>query len=140
MKLKDLREEVWQANLKLVEYRLAILTWGNVSGFSSEEGIMAIKPSGVAYEKLRPEDIVLVDLEGKIVDSKLQPSSDTPTHLELYRSFSSLHGVCHTHSRYATMFAQAEKEIPCLGTTHADYFFGPVPLTRHLRPEEITEN
>ncbi|MCX7975122.1 MAG: L-ribulose-5-phosphate 4-epimerase AraD [Candidatus Aminicenantes bacterium] len=140
MKLKELREEVWQANLKLFEYRLAPLTWGNASGFAKEEGIVAIKPSGVPYSELKISDIVLVDLEGKVVESHLRPSSDTPTHLEIYRAFPEVGGVCHTHSTYATIFAQAEVEIPCLGTTHADYFFGPIPLARHLTAEEIAEN
>jgi len=138
--LKELREKVWRANLRLFEYRLAVLTWGNVSGLAREEGLVVIKPSGVPYSELRAEDMVIVDLDGHIVEGHLNPSSDTPTHLEIYRSFPEIGGLCHTHSPYATMFAQAELEIPCLGTTHADYFFGPVPLTRHLTPEEIAEN
>jgi len=140
VKLKELREEVWKANLQLAEYHLATLTWGNVSGLDSQQAVVAIKPSGIAYADLRIEDIVLVDLEGRTIDSQLQPSSDTPTHLELYRSFPEIRGVCHTHSPYATMFAQAGREIPCLGTTHADYFFGPVPITRRITPSEIAEN
>ncbi len=140
MKLKELREEVWRANLKLSEWRLSILTWGNVSGYDPASGLVAIKPSGVAFESLRAEDIVLVDLQGRAVDSQLKPSSDTPTHLELYRAFPEIRGVCHSHSPFATMFAQAEKEIPCLGTTQADYFFGSVPLARRLTAEEIAEN
>lgn len=140
MKLKELREEVWRANLKLAEYGLAILTWGNVSGYSKKEGLVAIKPSGVPYSELKIEDIVLIDLEGHIVESTLRPSSDTPTHLEIYRAFPEIGGICHTHSPCATMFAQAEREIPCLGTTHADYFFGPIPLARHLKAEEIAED
>lgn len=140
MKFRELKENVWQANLKLFEYRLAILTWGNVSGLARDEGLVAIKPSGVPYSELKLEDIVLVDLEGHLVEGNLKPSSDTLTHLEIYRAFPKIGGLCHTHSPYATIFAQAEVEIPCLGTTHADYFFGPVPLTRQLTAEEIAEN
>lgn len=140
MKLKELREAVWRANLMLGEWRLSILTWGNVSGYAPDSGLVAIKPSGISFERLHVEDIVLVDLEGKIVDSELKPSSDTPTHLELYRSFPGLGGICHSHSPFATMFAQAEKEITCLGTTHADYFWGSIPLARRLTSEEIADN
>ncbi len=140
MRLRELRKKVWEANLKLFEYRLAILTWGNVSGFDKEEGLVAIKPSGVSYSELKLEDIVLVDLEGQLVEGNLRPSSDTPTHLEIYRAFPEIGGLCHTHSPWATIFAQAEVEIPCLGTTHADYFFGPIPLARSLTAEEIAEN
>lgn len=135
--LADLRERVWQANFDLVKYGLVILTFGNVSGFDRKKGIMAIKPSGVAYSEVNPTDIVLVDLDGKVVEGKLNPSSDTPTHLALYRAFPDIGGVSHTHSEYATAFAQACREIPCLGTTHADHFNGPVPVTRHLTAEEV---
>lgn len=140
MRLRGLREEVWRANLKLREWRLSVLTWGNVSGYDPNAALVAIKPSGVSFEQLRPEDIVLVDLEGKVVEGQLNPSSDTPTHLELYLSFPEIRGVCHSHSLFATIFAQAEKEIPCMGTTQADYFFGSVPLARRLKAEEIVEN
>ena len=136
--LDDLKEQVWRANLDLVRYGLVFLTFGNVSGISREKGCMAIKPSGVSYDSLKPAEIVLVDLEGKVVEGKLKPSSDTPTHLELYRAFGEIGGVAHAHSEYATAFAQARWEIPCLGTTHADHFNGPVPVTRLLRESEVT--
>lgn len=135
-----LKEKVWRANLDLVKYNLVTLTWGNVSGCDRDEGIVAIKPSGIAYEELMPDDIVIVDLEGQIVEGALNPSSDTPTHLELYKSFEEISGVAHTHSDYATAFAQAKKEIPCLGTTHADYFQGAVPVTRFIRRKEAEED
>ncbi len=138
--LKALREEVWRANLDLVEQGLVILTFGNVSGFDRRAGLVVIKPSGVPYDKLRPEHMVVVDLEGKIVEGALTPSSDTPTHLALYRAFPGIGGVAHAHSEYATAFAQARREIPCLGTTHADHFAGPVPVTRLLRPAEVRED
>ena len=135
-----LKEKVWQANLDLVKYNLVTLTWGNVSGCDRDEGIVAIKPSGISYEELMPDDIVIVDLEGHIIEGALNPSSDTPTHLELYKSFEEISGVAHTHSDYATAFAQAKKEIPCLGTTHADYFHGAVPVTRFIRRKEAEED
>jgi len=138
--LDDLKEQVWRANLDLVSYGLVILTFGNVSGFDRAEGIMAIKPSGVSYEGLRPEDMVLVDLAGKIVERNLHPSSDMPTHLALYRAFKDIGGLSHAHSEYATAFAQAMAEIPCLGTTHADHFNGPVPVTRLLTAEEVKDD
>jgi L-ribulose-5-phosphate 4-epimerase len=138
--LKDLRDEVWRANLDLVEHGLVILTFGNVSGFDRASGLMVIKPSGVAYNKLRPADMVVVDLDGKAAGGKLAPSSDTPTHLALYRAFPAIGGVSHAHSEYATSFAQARREIPCLGTTHADHFNGPVPVTRLLRPKEVRDD
>lgn len=138
--LQELKERVWQANLGLVKRGLVILTFGNVSGFDPEKSLVAIKPSGVAYEDLKPENIVLVDLEGKVVEGKLHPSSDTPSHLELYKSFPGIGGVAHTHSEYATMFAQAVKEIPCLGTTHADYFQGAIPVTRFLTRKEVLKD
>jgi L-ribulose-5-phosphate 4-epimerase len=133
-----LKLAVWQANLDLVEAGLVILTWGNASGVDREAGVMAIKPSGVAYDVMRPEDMVLVSLEtGETVDGGLRPSSDTPTHLHLYREFPPIGGVVHTHSTHAVSFAQAEQEIPCLGTTHADHFYGAVPVARRMTAEEI---
>ncbi|HHW90593.1 MAG TPA: L-ribulose-5-phosphate 4-epimerase [Clostridiales bacterium] len=136
--LKDLKREVWEQNLNLVKHNLVIFTWGNVSGIDRQKGIIAIKPSGVEYDVLKPEDIVLVDLDGKIVQGKLNPSSDTPTHIELYKNFEKLGGIVHTHSTYATAWAQAGKPIKCYGTTHADYFYGEIPCTRALTQQEIT--
>ncbi len=135
--LESLREQVCLANRRLVADGLVTLTWGNVSGFDRQRGMMVIKPSGVLYEALTPEEMVVVDLEGVVVDGRLLPSSDTPTHLELYRAFEGIGGICHTHSRYATMFAQARQPIRCLGTTHADHFCGPVPVTRPLTEGEV---
>lgn len=135
--LKDLKEQVWQANLDLAKFKLVILTFGNVSGFDRREGLVAIKPSGVSYEELRPEDMIIVDLDGKVAEGKLNPSSDTPSHLELYKAFSEIGGVSHAHSVYATAFAQAVTEIPCFGTTHADHFNGPLPVTRFLTRKEV---
>jgi len=135
--LSDLKEQVWRANLELVRFGLVTLTFGNVSGLDRKKGIMAIKPSGVSYEEIKPSDIVLVDLAGRRVEGRLSPSSDTPTHLELYRGLRAVGGIAHAHSEYATMYAQASREIPCLGTTHADFFNGPVPVTRPLRREEV---
>jgi L-ribulose-5-phosphate 4-epimerase len=132
-----LKAEVFQANLDLARYGLVTLTWGNVSGVDRDRRLVAIKPSGVDYASLSVADIVIVDLEGNIVDGSLRPSSDTPTHLELYRAFPSIGGIVHTHSVYATMFAQACREIPCLGTTHADHYNGPVPVTRFLTAAEV---
>ena len=137
MLLKTLREEVLEANLELVRRGLVVYTFGNASGIDRNEGLVAIKPSGVPYEDLKPEHMVICDLNGKIVDTKLRPSSDLPTHLELYRAFPQIGGVAHTHSEYATAWAQAEKPIPCFGTTHADYFHGPVPVTARLASSEI---
>ena len=136
--LNELKEKVLKANLDLVKYGLVTLTWGNVSGISREEGLVVIKPSGVSYEKLTAEDMVVVNLEGKIVEGKFRPSSDTPTHIVLYKAFENIGGITHSHSEYATTFAQACKEIPCFGTTHADHFNGPVPVTRFLTEEEVT--
>ncbi|NLC16531.1 MAG: L-ribulose-5-phosphate 4-epimerase [Clostridiales bacterium] len=136
--LKDLKHEVWEQNLNLVKHNLVIFTWGNVSGIDRQKGIIAIKPSGVEYDVLKPEDIVLVDLDGKVVQGKLNPSSDTPTHIELYKNFENLGGIVHTHSTYATAWAQAGKPIKCYGTTHADYFYGEIPCTRALTKQEIT--
>jgi len=138
--LEDLKEKVWQANLDLVKYNLVTLTFGNVSGFDRKMGLMAIKPSGISYDELKPKDIVIVDLKGKVIEGKLKPSSDTPTHLKLYRAFKEIGGVSHAHSEYATAFAQAAREIPCLGTTHADCFYGSIPVTRYLRQKEVRED
>jgi L-ribulose-5-phosphate 4-epimerase len=137
MILAALREEVLAANLELVRRGLVLFTFGNVSGISRKDGLVAIKPSGVPYEQLAPEHMVISDLQGKIVEGDYRPSSDLPTHLELYRQFPNIGGVAHTHSEYATAWAQARKPIPCFGTTHADYFHGEVPVTPHLTPQEI---
>jgi L-ribulose-5-phosphate 4-epimerase len=137
MLLKTLREQVFDANLELVRRGLVLYTFGNVSGIDRRRGLVAIKPSGVPYEKLTPAQIVISDLKGKIVDGKLRPSSDLATHLELYKHFPNIGGVAHTHSESATAWAQAEKPIPCFGTTHADYFHGPVPVTDRLSAGEI---
>ena len=135
--LETLKQQVYEANMLLPQYGLVVFTWGNVSGIDREKGLFVIKPSGVPYEKLRAEDMVVVDLEGKKVESALNPSSDTPTHAELYRRFADVGGIVHTHSRWATIWAQAGREIPAYGTTHADYFHGPVPCTRPLTEEEV---
>jgi L-ribulose-5-phosphate 4-epimerase len=139
-RLKDLIETVFLENIKLKKSGLVVGTWGNVSGIDRKEAIIAIKPSGVPYEAMRKEDIVLVDLEGKSVESTKNASSDLPTHLCLYKNFQSIGGVVHTHSTYATAFAQAKRSVPCLGTTHADYCFGKVPITEELTSYEIKEN
>jgi L-ribulose-5-phosphate 4-epimerase len=138
--LDELKEAVWRANRDLVRFGLVTLTFGNVSGLDRKKGVLAIKPSGISYERMKPADIVLVDLEGRRVEGRLSPSSDTPTHLEIYRAFGEVGGIVHAHSVHATMYAQARREIPCLGTTHADVFHGPVPVTRFLRPEEVARN
>jgi L-ribulose-5-phosphate 4-epimerase len=135
--LEQLRTEVYEANLELVRRGLVIYTFGNASGISREQGLLAIKPSGVPYEKMTPADMVICDLEGRVVEGSLRPSSDLPTHVALYRAFPSIGGVVHTHSRHATAWAQAGKEIPCFGTTHADYFCGAVPVTAPLTREEV---
>ncbi len=136
--LEQLKEEVWRANLLLPKYQLVTFTWGNVSGIHRESGLMAIKPSGVPYEELTPEDMVLVDVNtGKKVEGEKNPSSDTATHCELYRSFPNIGGVVHTHSRWATSFSQAGRGVPPLGTTHGDYFYGEIPCTRKMTAEEI---
>ena len=136
-----LKEAVYQANMAIVEAGLVDLTWGNASGVDREAGVMAIKPSGVAYDILEPDDMIVLDLEtGKELDDRLRPSSDTPTHRYLYRRFTSIGGVVHTHSRHAVSWAQAEREIPCFGTTHADHFYGPVPVTRRMAADEIRED
>ena len=135
--LEKLKEQVWKANLQLPAHGLVVFTWGNVSGLDRESGLFVIKPSGVEYDKLRPEDMVVMYLEGHKVEGKLNPSSDTPTHLELYRNFPTIGGVVHTHSRWATIWAQSGRSIPAYGTTHGDYFYGPIPCTRPMTPEEI---
>ena len=135
--LEELRAQVLEANLELVRRGLVLYTFGNASGISRAEGLVAIKPSGVPYEGMRPEDLTVTDLDGRIVEGKLRPSSDLATHLALYRSFPAIGGVVHTHSRFATSWAQARRPIPCLGTTHADYFRGPVPVTRAMSAAEI---
>jgi L-ribulose-5-phosphate 4-epimerase len=137
MLLKTLREGVLEANLELVRRGLLLYTFGNVSGIDRGQGLVAIKPSGVPYEELTPAHMVVSDLAGKIVEGNLRPSSDLPTHLELYRQFPHIGGVAHTHSEYATAWAQAETPIPCFGTTHADYFHGPIPVTERLTAEQI---
>jgi L-ribulose-5-phosphate 4-epimerase len=137
MMLPELRKEVLEANLELVRQGLVIYTFGNASGIARGEGLMVIKPSGVPYESMRPEDLVITDLDGRTVEGTLRPSSDLATHLVLYRAFPGIGGVVHTHSRYATAWAQAGREIPCLGTTHADYFRCPVPVTEAMNPAEI---
>ncbi len=137
MLLEELRVQVLQANLELVHRGLVLYTFGNASGIDRSSRMVAIKPSGVPYEDLRPEHMVITDLDGRIVDAALRPSSDLATHLHLYRSFPNIGGVVHTHSEYATAWAQAGRSIPALGTTHADYFYGPVPVTADLTDEEI---
>jgi L-ribulose-5-phosphate 4-epimerase len=137
MKLQSLRVEVLEANLELLRRGLVIDTFGNASGIAREAGLVVIKPSGVAYDQMRPADMVVTDLTGRIVEGTLRPSSDLPTHLALYRAFDAIAGIAHTHSRSATAWAQAGKAIPCLGTTHADYFCGAIPVTAALRPVEI---
>jgi L-ribulose-5-phosphate 4-epimerase len=137
MKLKALREEVLEANLELVRKGLVLYTFGNASGIAREEGLVVIKPSGVPYETMKPSDLVIVDLDGNPVEGKLRPSSDLATHLVLFRAFPGIGGVVHTHSKCATAWAQARCEIRCYGTTHADYFYGAVPVTRPLSAQEI---
>lgn len=137
MLLPRLREEVLEANLELVRRGLVLYTFGNASGVSRDEKLVVIKPSGVPYEEMKPEHLVVTDLEGKIVEGKLKPSSDLPTHLVLYKAFPEIGGVAHTHSEYATSWAQARRSIPCFGTTHADYFHAPVPVTAVMEDAEI---
>jgi L-ribulose-5-phosphate 4-epimerase len=136
-RFEAIREECCLANRRLVTSGLAEITFGNVSVLDPEQGVFAIKPSGVAYVDLTPENMVLVDLSGNVIEGELRPSSDTPTHRRILAAFKGVRAVVHTHSRNATSFAQASREIPCLGTTHADYFYGPIPLTRALTPTEI---
>ncbi|NLY52702.1 MAG: L-ribulose-5-phosphate 4-epimerase [Firmicutes bacterium] len=138
--LEQLKEAVLEANLELPRRGLVTYTWGNVSGICRERGLVVIKPSGVSYEEMKAEDMVVVDLEGNVVDGDLRPSSDTSTHLALYRAWPEVGGIVHTHSTYATVWAQARMGIPCLGTTHADYFYGEIPCTRPLTLEEIAGN
>jgi len=138
--LEQLRHQVLAANLLLPKYALVTLTWGNVSGIDRASGLVVIKPSGVNYAEMTAEDMVIVDLDGKIVEGQLNPSSDTPTHIELYKAFANIGGIVHAHSRWATSFAQAGKPIEPTGTTHADYFYGTIPCTRQMTPGEIAGN
>ena len=135
--LEELKKQVCEANLLLPKYNLVTFTWGNVSGVDRERGLAVIKPSGVPYDGMGPEDMVVVDLDGKVVEGKWKPSSDTPTHAALYRAFPGLGGIVHTHSRWATTFAQAGLDVPAMGTTQGDYFYGDIPCTRRMTPEEI---
>lgn len=135
--LEQLKKQVLEANLLLPKYGLVTFTWGNVSGIDRESGLVVIKPSGVPYEGMTEEDMVVVDLDGKRVEGQWKPSSDTPTHVELYKAFPALGGIVHTHSRWATTFAQAGLDIPAMGTTHGDYFYGDIPCTRKMTPQEI---
>ena len=138
MRLAKLREEVLEANLDLVRRGLVLSTFGNASGIDREQGLLVIKPSGVPYDAMKPEDLVVTDLHGKLVEGTLRPSSDLPTHAAIYRAFTAIGGIAHTHSEYATAWAQARRSIPCFGTTHADYFHGPIPLTEAMSDEEIS--
>jgi L-ribulose-5-phosphate 4-epimerase len=140
MLLQQLREEVLDANLELVRRGLVLYTFGNVSGISRQDGLVAIKPSGVPYETMTAENIVVTDLDGRVVEGSLRPSSDLPTHIELYKHFPDIGGVAHTHSEFATSWAQAGRPIPCFGTTHADYFHGPVPVTLRMSPQEVASD
>ena len=135
--LEELKKIVCDANLLLPKHDLVTFTWGNVSGIDREKGLVVIKPSGVEYDDMKPEDMVVVDMEGKRVEGRYKPSSDTPTHVALYNAFPTLGGVIHTHSRWATSFAQAGRGIPPYGTTHGDYFYGEIPCTRKMTPDEI---
>ena len=135
--LEQLKEKVCKANLDLVKHGLVLFTWGNVSAIDRESGLVVIKPSGVSYDGMKPSDMVVVDLEGKVVEGDLRPSSDTPTHVVLYKAFPEIGGVVHTHSTFATAWAQAGRDIPSLGTTHADYFYDDIPCTRDMKKKEI---
>lgn len=135
--LEELRRQVWAANRDLPCRGLVTLTWGNVSGIDRASGLVVIKPSGVEYDELTPENLVVVDLDGHVAEGTLRPSSDTATHLELYKAFPAVGGIVHTHSTHATAWAQARRDLPCYGTTHADTFYGPVPCTRQLTPAEV---
>ena len=135
--LEQLKKQVCEANLRLVRHGLVTLTWGNVSGIDRERRLVVIKPSGISYDKMQFCDMPVLDLDGKVVEGNLKPSSDTPAHLELYRAFVRIGGITHTHSTYATIFAQAQSNIPCFGTTHADTFYGEVPVTRPMTSEEV---
>ena len=138
--LEDLKKSVCDANKELPRYGLVTFTWGNVSAIDRNSGLLVIKPSGAEYDRLTPEDMVVVDLEGRTVEGRYKPSSDTPTHVELYKAFPEIGGIVHTHSTYATGWAQAGRSIPCYGTTHADYIYGEVPCVRCLTADEIAEN
>lgn len=135
--LTDLKEKVYRANLDLVNFNLVIFTWGNVSGIDRGKGLVVIKPSGVPYDTMKPDDMVVLDLDGKVVEGKLKPSSDAPTHIELYKHLPGIGGIVHTHSKWAVSWAQAGLPIPALGTTHADYFYGPIPCTRRMTEAEV---
>ncbi len=137
--IEELKKEVWRANLDLVQAGLVTLTWGNVSGISRRDGLIVIKPSGVEYAGMTADEMVVVDLKGEVVEGTKHPSSDTATHIELYKAFEAIGAIAHTHSTYAVMFAQAQADIPCLGTTHADRFAGAVPVTRLLTEEEVAQ-
>lgn len=138
--LESLKKQVFDANMLLPKHGLITFTWGNVSGLDEETGYIVIKPSGVEYDVMKPEDMVVVDLDGNVVEGNLNPSSDTATHIELYKAFPGIKGIVHTHSRWATTFAQSGMGIPALGTTHADYFYGEIPCTRKMTPEEINDS
>jgi L-ribulose-5-phosphate 4-epimerase len=138
--INELKKKVFEANLDLVKYGLVIFTWGNVSAIDREHGLVVIKPSGVSYDDMKADDMVVVDLNGKVVEGKYKPSSDTPTHIVLYKKFEKIGGIVHTHSEWATSWAQSGLQIPALGTTHADYFYGPVPCTRKLSKPEVENN
>ena len=135
--LEELKKEVYEANMLLPKYQLVTFTWGNVSGIDREKGLFVIKPSGVDYDALSPDDMVVMDLDGNKIEGRYKPSSDTATHIELYKAFPAIGGIAHTHSTYATAWAQARRDIPVAGTTHADYFHGPIPCTRDMAAEEI---
>lgn len=135
--LETLKQEVWKANLQLSHFNLVVFTWGNVSGVDRERGLVVVKPSGVDYDAMIAEDMVVTDMEGRVVEGRFKPSSDLPTHLELYKAWPEIDGIAHTHSRWATIFAQAGRGIPALGTTHADYFYGEIPCTRLMTDAEI---
>jgi L-ribulose-5-phosphate 4-epimerase len=137
---EEIRKAVCEANIELQTQKLVICSWGNVSGIDRAASVVAIKPSGVSYDQLTPDKMVLIDLDGNVIEGNLKPSSDTPTHLELYRNFEAVGGICHTHSANATIWAQACREIPCFGTTHADYFYGPIPVTEKMTADEIKSN
>ena len=137
--LEELKEKVYRANMSLMEENLVVLTWGNASEIDREKGLVVIKPSGVSYSTMKSEDMVVVDLDGNKVEGELNPSSDTATHIELYKAFPKVGGIVHTHSTWATSWAQAQRGIPAYGTTHADYFYGEIPCTRELTKEEIDE-
>lgn len=138
--LKRLKEQVYEANMMLPKYNLVTFTWGNVSGIDREKGLVVIKPSGVEYDALSADDMVVVDLDGNVVQGKYNPSSDTATHIELYKNFPNIGSVVHTHSRWATIFSQARREIKAYGTTHGDYFYGAIPVTRTMTAEEIKQD